>query len=178
MINKLTAVEAKAERSWLIELLQDAVESGASVGFLPPLSSAEADDYWNQVERDLNAGACVLLVAREGKRVEGTVQVGLALKANGTHRAEVQRLLVHREARRQGIGRALMLEVEAEVVRLGRTLLVLDTRKGDPSEALYHSIGYLEAGAIPSYARSADGSLHTTVFFYKELNVSEASPLD
>src|SRR5262245_29318945 len=140
MINKLTAVEAKAERSWLIELLQDAVESGASVGFLPPLSSAEANAYWNQVEWDLNAGACVLLVARHGKRVGGTVQLALAQKANGTHRAEVQRLLVHREVRRQGIGRALMLEIEAEAARLGRTLLVLDTRKGDPSEGLYRNI--------------------------------------
>src|SRR5262245_19566362 len=141
MINKLTSAEMRAERSRLIELLQDAVESGASIGFLPPLGPAEAETYWDQVERDLNAGACVLLIARRGDRVVGTVQLALAQKANGTHRAEVQRLLVHREARRQGFGRALMLEIEAEAASLGRTLLVLDTRQGDPSEALYRSLG-------------------------------------
>lgn len=44
MIDKLAAAEAAEERPWLIELLQDAVESGASVGFLPPLNSADAKE--------------------------------------------------------------------------------------------------------------------------------------
>src|SRR5262249_50202957 len=79
--------------------------------------------------------------------------------ANARHRAEVVRLMVHRRARRQGLGRALMLAIEAEARRLGRTTLVLDTREGDPSEGLYRYLGWTLAGTIPRYARSARGTL-------------------
>ena len=77
--------------------------------------------------------------------------------------------MVHRRARRQGVGRALMLAAEAEARRLGRSTLVLDTRHGDPSEILYRSLGWELAGEIPRYARSADGTLHATAFYFKLL---------
>jgi acetyltransferase len=77
--------------------------------------------------------------------------------------------MVHRRARRQGVGRALMLAAEAEARRLGRSTLVLDTRHGDPSEILYRSLGWERAGEIPRYARSADGTLHATAFYFKLL---------
>jgi GNAT superfamily N-acetyltransferase len=92
------------------------------------------------------------------------------MRANGRHRAEVTKLMVHRTARRQGIGRALMVAVEAEARRLGRTTLHLDTREGDPSERLYQTLGWQRAGAIPRWARSADGTLHTTVFYHRVLD--------
>ena len=78
--------------------------------------------------------------------------------------------MVHRAARRQGIGRALMQAVEEDARRLARTTLVLDTREGDPSERLYRSLGYIYVGAIPRYARSADGSLDATALYYKLLD--------
>jgi len=78
---------------------------------------------------------------------------------------------VHRSARRQGYGRALMQQAEAVALEEGRTLLVLDTRKGDPSEALYRSAGYIRAGEIPQYARGAGAELHATVFYYKLLGL-------
>ena len=43
MIVAYTPQGAEAEMSQLSDLLMDAVDSGASVGFLPPLSRAEAD---------------------------------------------------------------------------------------------------------------------------------------
>jgi acetyltransferase len=156
----------------LAALLIDAVDSGASIGFLPPLDTAEAARYWDGVADALREGSRVLLIARHGDRPVGSVQLDLALRANGRHRAEVVRLMVHREARRHGLGRALMLAIEGEARRRGRTTLVLDTRQGDPSEALYRELGWTPAGVIPRYARSADGSLHTTAFYYKLLDPS------
>ena len=153
----------------LLVLLRDAVESGASIGFLPPLSEEAARIYWGEVIQSMRGNALILLVARQQGRVAGAVQLALAAKPNATHRAEVQKLMVLRVARKQGIGRALMRAVEYVAKELGRTTLVLDTRQGDPSEHLYESMGYVRSGAIPSYARSADGSLHTTVLFYKLL---------
>lgn len=171
-ITRLTPSEAQASLPDLVTLLRDAVDSGASIGFLPPLAPETAVAYWQEVIEALPTGR-VLLVARDSRRLTGTVQLDPAGRPNGLHRAEVAKLMVHTSRRRQGIGRALMEAVEDEARALGRTTLVLDTREGDPSEALYRSLGYTAAGRIPAYARSADGSLDATVFYYKLLVSSD-----
>lgn len=118
----LTADEAVALLPALRELLQDAVASGASVGFLPPLADAEADEYWAGVIAALRAGSRALLVARDDAgALTGTVQLDLPTRANGRHRAEVAKLLVHRRARRQGLGRALMRALEGAAPRCSST---------------------------------------------------------
>lgn len=149
----------------LVEILTGVVEDGASVGFLPPLGRDEARAYW----RGVIAPDVRLLIAENETGIVGTAQLFLAMRANGSHRAEVGKVLVHPRAQRQGIGRALMQAVEPVARREGRTLLFLDTRDGDGSNALYRSMGYVEAGKIPGYARSRNGNLHTTVFYYKAL---------
>jgi ribosomal protein S18 acetylase RimI-like enzyme len=153
----------------LVEVLQDAVDSGASVGYLPPLSRDAAQDYWLSVLRDIDAGRRIMLAALDGTRLVGSVQLELAMKANALHRAEVQRLLVRRSARRRGIGERLM-RLETLARQQGRTLLVLDTRQGDPSELLYQKLGYTQAGVIPGFARSGSGALDATVFYYRQLD--------
>src|SRR5690242_12787348 len=110
---QITALHVQQARRYLdslADLLEDAVASGASVGFLPPLEAAEARDYWVQVIESVAAGHRILLAAIHDNRCIGTAQVDLARMPNGRHRAEVMKLLVHRSARRQGIGRALMAE--------------------------------------------------------------------
>ena len=156
---------APAELDALAELLVAVVDDGASIGFLPPLGHHEARDYWARV---LKPGTILLLAAADGQIV-GSVQLFLELRPNGRHRAEVGKLMVHPSARRRGLGRQLMLSIEQVARREQRSLLVLDTRQGDPSNALYRSLGYIEVGAIPRYARSADGSLAGTVYYYKGL---------
>src|SRR6476469_5159842 len=165
-IERLTSWRAHENLDDLIALLQDAVDSGASVGFLPPLSREAASDYWRSVFADLDAGHRLLLGAMDGSRLVGAVQLELARKPNASHRAEVQRLLVLRSVRRQGIGERLMRQLHELAREHGRSLLVLDTREGDPSELLYRKLGYTRAGLIPGYARSADGALDATVFYY------------
>ncbi len=149
----------------LTELLIRVVEDGASVGFLAPLSYDEAFTYWEDV---LGPGV-TLWVAVQDERVIGTVQLQCAMKANGRHRAEVAKLMVDPTSRRGGIGRALMLHLEPKAKEEGRTLLVLDTREGDPSNKLYQSLGYIQAGVIPDYAISSNGELDGTVLYYKRI---------
>ena len=144
------------------------MDSGASVGFMPPLAHGEARDYWRQVIAAMGEGSRVLLAAVEGEVVEGSVQIGLEMRANGNDRAEVMKLFVHRRARRRGIARALMAAAEAAARQLGRTLLVMDTRKGGEAERMCESLGYVRFGEVPRYARSGDGHMHTTCFFYRE----------
>src|SRR5205814_9357511 len=109
------------------------------------------------------------LVAQEEDRIVGSAQLHLERRANGRHRAEVAKLMVHPDARRRGLGRQLMVALESAACREQRSLLVLDTRDGDPSTALDRSHGYVEVGRVPHYARSANGALDASVFYYKEL---------
>ncbi|MGZ3582672.1 MAG: N-acetyltransferase family protein [Ktedonobacterales bacterium] len=169
---EITSVSAAMGTSLLpqlIDLLCDAVESGASLGFWHPLSDEDAERYWRGILADVDGGRRILLIAREQGLVSGAVQLEPAQKQNATHRAEVQKLMVRRSARRQGLGRALMHAVEAEARAAHRTLLVLDTRTGDSAESLYRALGYTEAGRIPAYVREPDGSLSSTTIFYKHL---------
>jgi len=153
----------------LITLLQDAVASGASIGFLPPLSEEEAREYWISVLEDIAQQKRVLLIARHSEQVVGAVQLEFATKTNARHRAEVQKLFVLQHERKRGIGRLLMEAIESTARKLGRTLLVLDTRLGDNAERLYRKLRYTEVGIIPSYAQSAAGMLEATIIFYKLL---------
>jgi GNAT superfamily N-acetyltransferase len=169
----LCAEVAEQHLAALISLLQDAVESGASIGFLPPLSEDEARVYWLEVIEELRSGQKILITAFSGEEaLVGAVQLALATRANGLHRAEVQKLFVHRQARGQGIGHSLMATVEREALKLGRWLLVLDTRQGDTAEQLYMKIGYIPTGVIPAYAQNAQGIFEATVIFYKQLSTS------
>ena len=154
----------------LATLLQDAVDSGASVGFLPPLDAGAALMYWQGVITALQHGTRILLVARTEQGIVGTVQLDLPQQPNARHRVEVMKLLVHQTVRRRGIGRALMEAVEEAAITAGRGLLVLDTRRGDAAEQLYRAQGYIPAGIIPEFARGADGGLHDTVIFYRQLS--------
>jgi acetyltransferase len=153
----------------LVDLLIDAVEGGASVGFLLPIDRAEIEAYWRKVLDTLNDR--VLLVAHENGKIVGSVQLALESRANGIHRAEVQKLLVHRTARRQGLATKLMERVESAARGENRTLLVLDTAKGHSAEPLYLKLGYTIAGVIPDYAISPNrDTIDATVVMYKVLN--------
>src|SRR5262249_23769875 len=168
-IDRLSEQQTKDILPQLTTLLQDAVDSGASVGFLPPLASEVAEDYWAGALREVDQGARILLVACEAGEIMGAVQLELATRQNAIHRAEVQKLFVHRRFRNQGIARLLMGAVESAAREAGRTLLVLDTQRGSAAEHLYAKYGYTRAGIIPQYALGADGMLHDTVVFYRLL---------
>jgi ribosomal protein S18 acetylase RimI-like enzyme len=168
-VEALAASEARAAAPALVALLRDVVDAGASVGFLPPLAPSTASAYWQAVAAAIEDGSRVLLAARraEDGAIVGSAQLDLATRENARHRAEVAKVMVLGAARRQGIGRALMLAAEEHARRLGRTTLVLDTRSGDPSERLYASVGWERVGVIPRYAASAGGMLDATAFYYK-----------
>ena len=169
MIVAFSPGQAETEIEQLSDLLIDAVDSGASVGFLPPLLRAEANAYWYSVIGAMREGTRVLLVTMDGRLLQGSVQLQLEMRANGNHRAEAMKLFVHRRARRRGLAKGLMAAVESTAGQLGRTLLLMDTRKGGEAHRMCESLGYAAFGEIPGYARSAGGQLHTTVFFYKQL---------
>ena len=153
-------------------LLAACVEQGASIGFVLPLGDAVNRRFWTEaVAPGLARGARLLFAALQGNQVVGSVQLVLDTPANQPHRAEVVKLMVHPEHRRQGLARRLMQAVEAAAQVEGRELLTLDTRSDDHAEPLYLSLGYQVVGRIPGYAVDArqPERRDSTTLMYKTL---------
>ena len=155
----------------LAELLIDCVDGGASVSFMHPLSLEKASAFWRRVGADVAAGGRALFVAEDGQGIVGTVQLVLDLPENQPHRADVSKMLVHRRARRCGLGAALMGAAEAYAREAGRTLLVLDTASPE-AERLYMRMGWQPCGVIPRFALLPTGEPCATRFFYRDLGSS------
>ena len=156
------AVEADVRG--LARLLLDAIDDNAGVSFMPGLTEAAAEAWWRSI---LSSDRAIVLIARDDEGVAGTVQLHASWAPNQPHRADVAKLIVHRRARRQGIGRALMEAIETDARAAGFTLLLLDTRKDDHPERLYVSMGWVRVGEVPDFALNPDGSMCSTVFYYK-----------
>jgi ribosomal protein S18 acetylase RimI-like enzyme len=155
----------------LAGLLSACVHDGASIGFVLPFSGVESARFWtSKVLPGVRGGGLVLLVVRQGGRIAGAVQLDHDTPANQPHRAEVRKLLVHPDFRRQGLARVLMTEIEQLARSKSRGLITLDTRTGDKAEPLYAALGYQVAGVIPGYCRDTlTERLDSTTIMYKTL---------
>ena len=169
-IATLDAAQVRAAIPELAAVLVDCVAGGASVNFMAGYSQVEAEAFFAKAADDVAAGATVLLTARIDRRIVGTVQLGLDTPPNQPHRAEIKKMLVHRDARRRGVGAALMTAVEDAARAAGRTLLVLDTVTGMDGERLYARMGWICVGDIPGYALMPDGEPCSTTVFYKRVD--------
>ena len=167
-IERLAVPVSDADLRSLALLLIDAVDSGAAVTFLPPLSVDIAEAWWRKTINGSDPKA-VFLVARNGSSIIGTVQLHPAAAPNQPHRADIAKLIVHRSRRGAGLGAQLMQSIEDAARGAGFRLITLDTKRGDPAERLYQRLGWVRLGAIPRYALNPDGTLHDAVIFYKEL---------
>ncbi len=171
LVRSLGAEEAKIALPRLAEILIDAVASGAGVSFMHPLSKDDAETYWQNQLADVDAGKTFIFVCEKEKftKIAGTVMLQRAWAPNQPHRADVAKLLVHRDSRRQGVASALVLAVERKAIELGLKLITFDTVAGGGAEKFYRTMGYTPVGTIPNYAYSGDGKLDPTMFFYKAL---------
>ena len=169
LIERLTVPVSAPDIRELANLLIDAVESGAAVSFLAPLTVEAAEAWWRHTLSGARSGA-IFLVARDINGIAGTVQLHAAWAPNQRHRAEIAKLLVHRRSRRTGLGTQLMHAIEDAARRAGFSLLTLDAKRGGAAEQLYRHLGWTFAGAIPRYALDPDGTPHDAVIFYKPLN--------
>ena len=154
----------------LCDVLIDCVEGGASVSFMHPMTLAKAADFWREVAASMARGERALLVAEDERgAIIGTAQVVWAQPENQPHRADVAKMLVHRRARRLGVGAAVLEAAERAAADAGKTLLVLDTASAE-AERLYERRGWQRVGTIPNYALWPDGGPCDTVVYYKRLD--------
>src|SRR5262249_20765228 len=158
-----------AQIDGLADVLIDCVEGGASVSFMQPLSRDRAVAFWRRVAQGVAAGERALLVAEDARGLCGTVQLVLDQPENQPHRADLAKMLVHRRARRQGLGAALMRAAEATARECGKTLLVLDAVTGGDAARLYERLGWVRVGDIPGYALWPQGRLCSTTYYSRDL---------
>ncbi|MFF2851067.1 GNAT family N-acetyltransferase [Streptomyces sp. NPDC058001] len=166
-VKRLTAARLLNSADALGDLLVDTVRGGSSLGFMESLDRATAADWWRGLSTAVESGRLALWAARDAQGIVGTVGVQFADKPNGRHRAEIIKLMVHRRARGQGLGRTLLTTAEHGAADAGVTLLHLDTETDSPAEGLYRSAGWEWAGTIPDYATDPYGIPHATTLFYK-----------
>jgi GNAT superfamily N-acetyltransferase len=167
-VHRLTDVSDR-QIGELAELLIDCVAGGAPVTFMHPVSREKAEAFWGGVAAGVAEGRRALLVAEDESGVVGTVMLVLDLPENQPHRADLAKMLVHRRARRRGLGAALLRAAEAAAVECGRTLLVLDTATGSDAERLYARLGWQRVGEIPRFSLRPHGGMTATTIFYREL---------
>jgi acetyltransferase len=169
-IQIVSAVELDRHLPTLVDLLRESVDGGASLGFLPPLSRDGARDYWLTVRRDLQAGTRLLLGALVDEGIVGCGQLALPIWPNARHRAEVQKLFVADAFRGRGVGRALLTALHGAARQRGRSLILLNTRRGESTEDFYRRLGYREVGVTPGYSVGTGGERYDNVTFYQELS--------
>ena len=167
-LRRLHAVDP-AQIDGLADVLIDCVDGGASVSFMHPLTRERATAFWRGVADGVAAGARALLVAEDAHGICGTVQLVLHLPDNQPHRADLAKMLVHRRARRQGLGAALVRAAEAAALDCGRTLLVLDAVTGGDAARMYARLGWIRVGDIPRFALMPQGEPCSTTYFYRDL---------
>lgn len=158
-----------AQLDQLADVLMDCVAGGASVSFMNPFTRERALAFWQRVAEDVATGRRLLLVAEDEQGICGTVQLILDLPENQPHRADLAKMLVHRRARRQGLGEALMKAAEDAARAAGRTLLVLDAVTGGDAARLYERLGWVRVGDVPDFALYPDGGFCSTTFYYRKL---------
>jgi GNAT superfamily N-acetyltransferase len=154
----------------LSDVLIDCVEGGASVGFMLPMLRTKAEAFWHSASAPVARRERLVLAAEDtAGAIVGTVSVILAQPENQPHRGDIAKMLVHRRARRRGVGTALLAAAEQSALGAGKTLLVLDTVTGNDAERLYARQGWQRCGQIPNYALWPDGRPCATTIYFKFL---------
>lgn len=164
------AAAASAERG-LAGLLASCVADGASLTWFAPLAPAVAQGFWRGVSSQVALGKAVLLVAWLEGELAGAALLSLDQPATQPHRANLQMLIVAPQARRRGVGRALLSRAEQAARDIGRSLLTLEAPAGSPAEAVFRTSGWMELGTLPGGALGPDRRPVGIVQFWKRLAV-------
>jgi ribosomal-protein-alanine N-acetyltransferase len=127
---------------------------------------------WDEgrIERALRNRDCVVLAARDRKRV-----VGFAIMEFYAIHAHLNLLAVQPGYQRHGIGRQLIDWLEASARTAGIFKIHLELRAGnDAARLFYERLGYREAGRKPAYYDGREDALRMT----HDLSVASTSPAE
>ena len=153
----------------LCEATESAIVEGGGFGWLKPPPRQVLENYWKGVllipERRLVVG-----------RLDGVI-AGSALLSRAPRNNEAQAFagtvsaaFVAPWARRRGLGRRIIMEVERIARELGLAVLNLDLRDTQRAAiGLYESLGYQRWGIHPCYAQ-VEGRVIPGYYYYKRID--------
>ena len=169
-IRQLSALEFVALLPDLVALFLETVNGGSPLGFLAPITREVVRDYWISLIPEIESGARLVLIAYHDNIVVGSGQLVLSRRSNSPHRAELEKLFVERASRGHGVGKTLLQALHGVARQHGRTLILLNTRRGEPAENFYKRLGYREVGVIPGWTIDEEGERYDHVTLYQELS--------
>ncbi|MGJ5023917.1 GNAT family N-acetyltransferase [Bradyrhizobium oligotrophicum] len=170
MLARIAALsDTPAIRAALSAMLIETVAHGGSVSFMHPLSSGDADAFWQDSLAAAERGERIVLGAFDGQDLIGTVTLQLKLPPNQPHRAEIAKMMTRVSHRKRGVARALLDAAETLARGHGRTMLVLDTAEDGGASSLYEGVGFQLSGIIPDYAVKPHGGLTGTMIYWKRI---------
>jgi ribosomal protein S18 acetylase RimI-like enzyme len=159
----------------LCEATENAIIEGGGFGWLKPPPRQVLENYWKGVllvpERRLVAGRLDGVIA-------GSAQLSRAPRNNEAQAfaGTLTSAFVAPWARRRGIGRGIVLEIENLAREIGLAVLNLDLRDTQRAAIrLYQSLGYICWGTHPVYAR-VEGRIVPGHYYYKLLEYEPAAP--
>ena len=169
-IRRIPATSLEPYVPSLARILVETVNTGAPLGFMPPIDEEIAREYWLSLIPELRAGSRLLVAAFSDDEPIGSGQLALSQRGNSPHRAEIQKLFVGVAARGKGIGKSLMEALHHVAREHGRSLILLNTRHGEPPEHFYRELGYREVGVIPGWTIGPAGERYDHITLYRELS--------
>ena len=160
----------------LADVLIDCVEGGASVSFMQPLTRERARGVLAPRGAGRRARASARCWSPRMRTAYAAPSSSCSTQPeNQPHRADLAKMLVHRRARRHGLGAALIRAAEAMARECGKTLLVLDAVTGGDAARLYERLGWVRVGDIPGYALLPHGGLCSTTVYYRTLSAGASA---
>ena len=159
----------------LCEATENAIIECGGFGCLKPPPRQVLENYWKGVllvpDRRLVAGRLDGVIA-------GSAQLSRAPRNNEAQAfaGTLTSAFVAPWARRRGIGRGIVLEIESLAREIGLAVLNLDLRDTQRAAIrLYESLGYIRWGTHPVYAR-VEGRIVPGHYYYKLLDYEPAAP--
>jgi ribosomal-protein-alanine N-acetyltransferase len=134
----------------------------------------EYGEAWNrrQVEDALILGNChYALIARHGDEpASDEPAAGFYLSRQGFEEEELLLLGVDPEQRRRGLAARLLGRLFKDATARGAQRILLEMRRGNPAESLYHDHGFIAVGERLNYYRTPTGERLDAVTFCRTMD--------
>jgi GNAT superfamily N-acetyltransferase len=130
--------------SELLALLEEALREGEPV----------PADFAERLRRGVEAGDLEILAARSGERTLGVAVLAYRLNiSSGGRFASIEDLYVTQQARRQGVGRALLRAADERCAERGISYVEVQVEEAE-AEAFYTALGYELEKGVRVFSRS------------------------
>ena len=133
------------------------LERGGAVGWVTVPDRAESDRWLAERVAEVAAGRSRLALVSAGGRLAGLGRWSWYASPAVAVNADIRQVMVHPQARGQGLARALVAALVEDARERGVETLTLDVRGNNHAAmALYETFGFEVAGRLPDFVAVGD----------------------